>query len=377
MESLVSDHDSIDLNLEKEDSAFVSQNDNKLIHNNCRSVELLTHIHCQNSVYVYGEVTMMFIFQPETIFSSYWRTEHSEKRGSGRGFWIFYRFAQTVCVYKTSSEVKYCLVEVEDNVIKLLKHDLLTDDLNVTVTKALLSEDILALSSDFFLLFSKDKDTQDYPFSHNIPQLNVSKKYNLFFKEFDFVRLVNDYIVCTVKILENGLNFNFYELYSETHFHNFTLKLDYTVKHIHSMMYDGMYKILIQDEELNFLVVSFYGELPTETISYYDHYQTFPEPTELEALIDSSEVVITNKLVDHIISNKLQTCAKKILKCIHLPEQKDFDEEMIKKLQELVDGCQKEHLDLQSLLSYTNTLLDNKFKHNTNQLITTMDISLD
>lgn len=27
MESLVSDHDSIDLNLEKEDSAFVSQND--------------------------------------------------------------------------------------------------------------------------------------------------------------------------------------------------------------------------------------------------------------------------------------------------------------------------------------------------------------
>lgn len=147
-----------------------------------------------------------------------------------------------VCVYKTSSEVKYCLVEVEDNVIKLLKHDLLTDDLNVTVTKALLSEDILALSSDFFLLFSKDKDTQDYPFSHNIPQLNVSKKYNLFFKEFDFVRLVNDYIVCTVKILENGLNFNFYELYSETHFHNFTLKLDYTVKHIHSVSFNLILK---------------------------------------------------------------------------------------------------------------------------------------
>uniref|UniRef100_A0A3B0MPK4 Uncharacterized protein n=1 Tax=Theileria annulata TaxID=5874 RepID=A0A3B0MPK4_THEAN len=364
-----------------------------------------------------------------------------------------------ICVYKTESVVKYCLVGLEGNDMKLLKHDFLTEDIGVRVTKALLSEDLLAIFNDCFLVLSKDKDSQDYPFSQNIPLPSLSKKYTLFFKKCELVRLVNDYIVCTVSILENKLNFNFYELYSETHFHTFTLKLDYNVKHIHSMMYDdGMYKILIQSEELKFLVVSFYGELPTETISYYDHYKTFPEPIELEALIDSSEVVITNKLVDYIINNNLRTCAKKILKCIHLPEigavklvksdisllddfllyttgsdnefkrafkseidggtfkvmlsnlldkitereleretkdvkkvikiinalldakvmeQKDFDEEMIKRLQELVDGCQKEHLDLQSLLSYTNTLLDNKFKYNTNQLITTMDISLD
>ncbi|UKK02231.2 hypothetical protein MACK_001587 [Theileria orientalis] len=413
-----------------------------------------------------------------------------------------------VCVYKTEEVIKYCTIGVDDTNMILLRKEVLSNDVNIKFDSSLYLNCYLLLSEHGYTVFKLNRlNCSLEPVIASVSRLesnlglnHKSEKlvevqdgltYTLVkyerldsvtgYKGPSLMKLINNHILCFVRLDKNDLLVCFHEINTNGTFK--TIKLtthasqqihtdpkrntntsstnttsgstkenEFRAKKVVSMQYSkGVFNVLIESEDSRYSVLSFTEEMPTETISYYDPYTVMPTTEELERLIETSEIVITRKLVDYLISNNIKSCCKKILKCIHIPEVEavrilkndislvedfmlytrcseselkkafksemdsitfkkvlhkllemmeryynksiikminimldakvvqieEFDENILEGLQNMVEGCQKEQMDLQSLLSFTNTLLDNKIKVDTNPLITSVEISLD
>ncbi|UKJ90233.2 hypothetical protein MACJ_001164 [Theileria orientalis] len=413
-----------------------------------------------------------------------------------------------VCVYKTEEVIKYCTIGVDCTNMILLRKEVLSTDVNIKFDSSLYMNCYLLLSEHGYTVFKLNRlNCSLEPMIASVGRLDsklgqnhVSEKvvevhdgltYTLVkYERLDSVtgykgprlmKLINNHILCFVRLNKDDLIIAFHEINTNGEFK--TMKVTaHSSQQIHtdltrdvntsstnttgestkenevratklvSMHYSkGVFNVLIESEDLRYRVLSFTEEMPTETISYYDPYPLMPKTEELERLIETSEILITRKLVDYLIANNIKSCCKKILKCVHIPEVdavrilkndmslledfmlytrcseselkkafksemdsvtfkkilhkllemmqryynkriikvinimldakvvriEEFDQSILESLQNIVEGCQKEQMDLQSLLSFTNTLLDNKVKADTNPLITSVEISLD
>ncbi|BAM39948.1 conserved hypothetical protein [Theileria orientalis strain Shintoku] len=390
--------------------------------------------------------------------------------------------SMAVCVYKTEEVVKYCTIGIEDTNMMLLRKEILSKDVKVKFDSSLYMNCYLLSSEHGYTVFKLNRlngslepsvatvgrlesKLERNHTSEKVVEVEEGLKYKLVKYELEavkdtkgprLVKLINNNILCFVRLSKEDLIISFHEINIKGAFK--TIKLNtHGLKQTHTdstrdmQYYRGVFNVLIESEDSRYSVLSFSEEMPTETISYHDPYTQMPTTKELERLIETSEIVITRKLVDYLISNKAKSCCKKILKCVHIPEAdavrilkndislledfmlytrcseselkralksemdsitfkkilhkllemmeryynkriikminvmldakvvevEEFDENILEGLQNMVEGCQKEQMDLQSLLSFTNTLLDSKIKANTNPLITSVEISLE